>query len=56
MTEPLLLAAALLSLALVVDWIERGAEGWPRAASLALTATCMTRYEGWVIAGSGRRG
>ena len=50
MTEPLLLATALLSLALVVDWIERGAEGWPQAAGLALTATCMTRYEGWVIA------
>ena len=50
MTEPLLLATALLSLTLVADWIERGAEGWPQAASLALTATCMTRYEGWVIA------
>jgi hypothetical protein len=50
MTEPLLLATALLSLALVADWIERGAEGWPQAAGLALTATCMTRYEGWVIA------
>lgn len=50
MSEPLLLATALLSLALIADWIERDADGWPRAAGLALAATCMTRYEGWLIA------
>jgi hypothetical protein len=50
MTEPLLLATTLLAITLIADWIERGAEGWPQAAGLALTATCMTRYEGWLIA------
>jgi hypothetical protein len=50
MTEPLLLATAFLSLAALAAWIERGAEGWPHAAGLALTATVMTRYEGWLIA------
>ena len=50
MTEPLLLATASLSLALLADWIERDASGWPTAPGLALTAMCMTRYEGWLIA------
>lgn len=50
MTEPLLLATAFLSLALIDDWIERGANGWPRPAGVALAAVCMTRYEGWLIA------
>ena len=50
MTEPLLLATSSLSLALIAEWLDRGADGRPRAASLALAATCMTRYEGWLIA------
>jgi hypothetical protein len=49
MTEPLLLATACLALALTSDWIARGAIGWPHAAGLALAATAMTRYEGWLI-------
>jgi hypothetical protein len=50
MTEPLLLATACLSLSLIADWIDRGAAGWPVAGGLALAGTCMTRYEGWLIA------
>jgi hypothetical protein len=50
MTEPILFATVFLSLALVTDWIEAGATGWPRGAGLALAAACMTRYEGWLIA------
>lgn len=50
MTEPLLVATALLSLALTAEWIVRRAQDWPHAAGLALAATCMTRYEGWPIA------
>jgi hypothetical protein len=52
MTEPLLLATALLAIAFTAEWVESGAAEWPAAAGLALTATCMTRYEGWLIAGS----
>jgi hypothetical protein len=52
MTEPLLLATALLSLALTATWIDRGAHGWPWGPGLALTATCLTRYEGWLMAAS----
>ena len=50
MTEPLLLATAFLSVALLAQWVELEAAGWPHAAGLALTAACMTRYEGWLIA------
>jgi hypothetical protein len=50
MTEPLLLATVFVSLASIADWIDRGADDWPRAAGLALAAACMTRYEGWIIA------
>jgi hypothetical protein len=50
MTETLLLATALLSLTSIATWIERGAHGWPWGPGLALMATSMTRYEGWLIA------
>ena len=50
MTETLLLATSLLSLTLTATWIEGGANGWPWGPGLALAATCMTRYEGWLIA------
>jgi hypothetical protein len=50
MTEPLLVATSLLSLTLIATWIDRGAHGWPWGPGLALAATCMTRYEGWLIA------
>ena len=50
MTEPLLLATGFVSLALLARWVQRDAAGWPHAPGLALTAACMTRYEGWLIA------
>ena len=50
MTEPLLLATGFASLALLAGWVQADAPGWPHAPGLALTAACMTRYEGWLIA------
>jgi hypothetical protein len=52
MTEPLLFGTTLLALALTGAWLDRGAQGWPRTAGLALVAACMTRYEAWPIAGA----
>ena len=49
MTEPLLLAAGFAALALLARWVQSEAAGWPHAPGLALTAACMTRYEGWLI-------
>ncbi|MGB2717113.1 MAG: hypothetical protein WBC51_23225 [Vicinamibacterales bacterium] len=49
MTEPLLFATAFLTLALLAAWIDRGIGEWPTAPGLALSAMCMTRYEGWII-------
>ena len=50
MTESLLLATSLLSITLIANWIDGGAQGWPWGAGSALAACCMTRYEGWLIA------
>lgn len=52
MTEPLLFGTTLLAVALTADWLDRGAEGAPKSAGLALIAACMTRYEAWPICGS----
>ena len=52
MTEPLLFGTTLLAVALTADWLDRGAQGWPTSAGLALVAACMTRYEAWPICGS----
>ena len=52
MTEPLLFGTTLLAVALTAEWLDRGAQGWPRSAGLALVAACMTRYEAWPICGS----
>jgi hypothetical protein len=49
MTEPLLFATVMLSLALTLRWLEDAAR-WPTAAGTALAAACLTRYEGWPIA------
>ena len=49
MTEPLLFAATIASLALTAAWIDRGAAGWPSAAGAAMAAACLTRYEAWPI-------
>jgi hypothetical protein len=49
MTEPLLFATVMLSIALTVRWLE-DVERPPTAAGIALAAACLTRYEGWPIA------
>jgi len=49
MTEPLLFATVMLSLALTARWLDH-VERWPTAAGSALAAACLTRYEGWPIA------
>lgn len=50
MTEPLLFAMVLLSIALVGRWVVAAPERWPTRAGLALAAACLTRYESWPIA------
>ena len=49
MTEPLLFATVMLSIALTVRWLD-DLERWPIAAGSALAAASLTRYEGWPIA------
>ena len=48
MTEPLLFATVMTSLALTAAWIDHDRR-WPVAAGLALAAACLTRYEAWPI-------
>jgi hypothetical protein len=50
MTEPLLFATAMLSIALTAGWVSTTPERWPTRAGTALAALCLTRYEGWPIA------
>lgn len=50
MTEPLLFATVLLSIALVGRWLVSAPEQWPTRAGIALAAACLTRYESWPIA------
>lgn len=52
MTEPLLLGLAFASLALVDEWLRHDTERTAARAGLALTALVLTRYEGWMVAGS----
>ena len=49
MTEPLLFATVMLSIALTVRWLGDGEQS-PMAPGSALAAACLTRYEGWPIA------
>jgi hypothetical protein len=49
MTEPLLFGTTLVAMALVADWVDRGAPDWPLTAGLAVAAACMTRYEAWPV-------
>jgi hypothetical protein len=49
MTEPLLIATALVAVALTAEWVDAGAAAQPHAPGAALIAACMTRYEAWVI-------
>lgn len=49
MTEPLLFATVMLSIALSGRWVTFGA-GWrPTGAGCALAAACLTRYEAWPV-------
>jgi len=49
MTEPLLFATVMLSLALTARWLDDTAQP-PIGAGIALAAACLTRYEAWLIA------
>jgi hypothetical protein len=46
MTEPLLFATTMISIALAARWLDDSAR-WPTAPGLALAAACVTRYEAW---------
>ena len=50
MTEPLLFAMVLLSIALTGRWVVGAPEQSPTRAGIALAAACLTRYESWPIA------
>jgi hypothetical protein len=52
MTEPLLFATTMVAAMLVAEWVDRDTPRWPHGAGLALTASCMTRYEAWPVAGA----
>jgi hypothetical protein len=43
MTEPLLLALALLGVAMLIEWADR------RAIGVVLALACLTRYEAWPV-------
>ncbi len=47
MTEPMLFAATMLAVMLTCEWLD--GLRTPTAASAALAAACMTRYEAWPI-------
>ena len=49
MTEPLLFATIMLSIAFAARWLD-DVEPSPKAAGSALAAACLTRYEGWPVA------
>jgi hypothetical protein len=51
MTEPLLFGTAMLAIALTARWLDDTTRD-PLRAGTALAATCLTRYEGWLIAGA----
>jgi hypothetical protein len=49
MTEPLLLGLSTLAVALLVRWVDTGADRCGRAAGLAFAGACLTRYEAWPL-------
>ena len=49
MTEPLLFAMTLLSIAMAVEYADSPTSAWPHRAGFALAALSLTRYEGWPI-------
>lgn len=50
MTEPLLFAAVMISIALTTKWLIDRASASLDRAGVALAAACLTRYEAWPIA------
>jgi len=52
MTESLLVGLGTLGVLLVYEWLQTGADAPPHAAGWTLVALCLTRYEGWLIAGA----
>ncbi len=49
MTEPLLFATTMLTIALTARWVESGGTGSPAPAGIAAAAACLTRYEAWPV-------
>ena len=52
MTESLLLGLSTFGVLLTYRWVHAGATAPPRAAGWTLVGLCLTRYEGWLIAGA----
>jgi hypothetical protein len=49
MTEPMLVGATLVGVALTAHWIQRGIHTSAVPPGLALVAACLTRYEAWPV-------
>ena len=49
MTEPLLIAAVMVSLLWLYEWVEAGADAVPARLGIALFAAAWTRYEAWPV-------
>jgi hypothetical protein len=49
MTEPLLLAASMLVVLWLVEWVEDDRDGVPPRLAVALFAAAWTRYEAWPV-------
>lgn len=52
MTEPLLLAASLLVVLWLLEWVEADRDTVPPKLALALFAAAWTRYEAWALIGA----
>jgi hypothetical protein len=51
MTEPLLLAASMLVVLWLVEWVDENRDTVPPKLALALFAAAWTRYEAWAVIG-----
>jgi hypothetical protein len=49
MTEPLLLALALLAVALAIEWTSSRGDGRARLVGWVFALACLTRYEAWPV-------
>ncbi|HEX7798442.1 MAG TPA: hypothetical protein VF456_28960, partial [Vicinamibacterales bacterium] len=52
MTEPLLMALTLASVALLMAWCDSGQTISTRTVGVAFALACMTRYEAWPVMGA----